>query len=123
MFDKSCLKTHCARDPSEMECGNGMERWSGVEMCSCWARWERADERRHVRCGMGRLSMQADKRGQAGVLSWEGVSENEKGRMLALTFECKKLIAAVCSPQWAWLCWTHRHLSLAALPHSFTTDG
>lgn len=37
MFDKSCLKTHCARDPSEMECGNEMERWPEVEMRSCWA--------------------------------------------------------------------------------------
>lgn len=67
--------------------------------------------------------MLADKRGNAGVLAWEGGSEDEKGRMLALTFECHKLLAAICSPQWTWLCWTHRHLTLAALSRCFATDG
>ena len=32
--------------------------------------------------------MLADKLGNAGVLSWEGGSEDEKGRMLALTACC-----------------------------------
>lgn len=51
--------------------------------------------------------MLADKQGKAGILPWEGVSEKERERMLALAFQCNKLIAAICSSQWTWLCWTH----------------